>query len=118
MSQNFYYHYSTRENIQKIAQSGEIRPSTDTTRDAMLGPGVYLTSKPPQCSDRTLAKNNYGENASEREPRVESYIRIPKDQLPDVCCQRSGRDVCIKPGDAIDLSKVDYGVGDRKRYGR
>ena len=115
MSSNYFYHYSTSENIQKIVQSGHIRPSTCTTTDALLGQGVYLTSKPPQSSDTTLTQNNYA--AGTHDPRVESYIRIPQDQLPNAYCQRTGRNVCVNPG-PIDLSKVNYGVGDRKRFGR
>ena len=117
MSGNYYYHYSTHENISAMAQSGQIFPSTNTQTDALLGQGVYLTSKPPQTSDVNLSRNNYNGAAPAHDKRLEAYIRIPKDQLPEVSCLRNGRNVCVNPG-GIDLRKVDYKTGDRARYGR
>ena len=43
-SRNYYYHYTTSENAEKIWESGELQPSTDVTHDCLGGVGVYFTT--------------------------------------------------------------------------
>ena len=118
MSGNYYYHYSTPENVLSMVQSGQIKPSTNTTTDALLGQGVYFTTKPPQTSDAKLCQNNYNHDRDRGyDERLEAYIRIPQEQLPDTTCLRQGRNVCVNPG-SVDLNEVDFKVGTRARFGR
>ena len=56
------YHYTTEEGMKGITDSGYIKQSTNTVTDAMLGMGVYLTTKSPdRHTKRQIAMNNYGE---------------------------------------------------------
>jgi len=117
MSDSYYYHYSTASNIASMLDTGRINESVSPT-DTMMGNGVYLTTKPPQTGDAKLGQNNYdGAKRGDHDPRLEAFIRIPKDQLEGVVCQKDGRNVCVHPG-SIDLADVDVLAGVRKRYGQ
>ncbi len=48
MSDNkIYWHYTDDEGAKKIVESGKILPSIQNRGDAILGDGVYLTTKGP-----------------------------------------------------------------------
>ena len=118
----YYYHYTTASNLHKIMESGVLRPSKNSLRDALLGPGVYLTTKLPQTSDDRLSTNNY-DNARRgaHDERLQAYIRIPVGQLREnthFCRDLQERSVCVVRGaiDLRDMEGVVYGL--RKRYGR
>ena len=56
------YHFTDKEGYEAILESGKIKISISGLNDAAGGPGVYLTSIPPNGSFSKLqiAKNNYG----------------------------------------------------------
>lgn len=113
---SYHYHYTDEAGMKGILESGHIRPSTDTTRDAVLGEGVYFTQLRPNCPNDTLTSNNYGE-AGTMEEKTQFYFRIPTEDLPPGghCVNEGGRNLCVAPG-PIHLSEVKYVVKERKRY--
>jgi hypothetical protein len=110
------YHYTTAEGCEGILEDGFIRSSTDTTRDAVLGRGVYLTSLPPETDDWRLIKNNWD---GRRRPllsklhKVDYYIVFDSDDLPGVTKAAGKRDVWMVPYD-IDVEEVPCEVKVRR----
>lgn len=45
MASGPFYHYTTRESLDLIKSSKKLLPSLDSTRDALIGKGVYFTKK-------------------------------------------------------------------------
>ena len=109
------YHYTSDEGLAGIKCEGIIRSSTDTTRDAVLGKGVYLTSLPPSTKDSKLLKNNWDSSKksySTKQDNLTHYVEFEKKDLP--CAQKAEgcRDVWMVPHD-IDLNEVPYTVHER-----
>jgi hypothetical protein len=111
------YHYTSAEGCKGILRDGVIRSSTDTTRDAVLGRGVYLTSLPPTTDDWKLLKNNYDGNRKfllEQLEKVDYYIVFDSKDLHGVTKAQGSRDVWMVPYD-IDLDKVPCKVHVRRK---
>eukprot|EP01061_Rhynchopus_euleeides_P022844 TRINITY_DN37311_c0_g1_i1.p1 TRINITY_DN37311_c0_g1~~TRINITY_DN37311_c0_g1_i1.p1 ORF type:complete len:123 (+),score=23.32 TRINITY_DN37311_c0_g1_i1:81-449(+) len=115
----YLYHYTTKESAASIKATG-FRESTDTARDASLGPGVYFTAKKPQTSDKALLKNNYDGAAPTQKAKVESYVRVETAGMQTSELKRAsgGRNVYCAPAAAVDMSKANPVVGDRSRFGK
>ena len=112
------YHYTDASSLNKIANSGVLRPSTGPG-DAALGNGVYFTSKPPQSSNSTLLNNNYdGAARGISAQKVEAYVRVDASKVNAVSgVSRLNRDVWVVPTNSgLDLSKANPSGGYRKRY--
>eukprot|EP01127_Copromyxa_protea_P004532 TRINITY_DN14389_c0_g1_i1.p1 TRINITY_DN14389_c0_g1~~TRINITY_DN14389_c0_g1_i1.p1 ORF type:complete len:110 (+),score=17.30 TRINITY_DN14389_c0_g1_i1:265-594(+) len=92
-------------------------PSTNTTTDAALGVGVYFTTKPPQCSNQTLAKNNYNNTQPHFVERTQYYVRVPMDAVPGVQCVTGERKVCLASGSEPFSLPPGTKFGERKRTG-
>jgi hypothetical protein len=112
----YLYHYTSDEGLQGIQRDGVIRCSSDTTRDAILGKGVYLTSLPPSTKDRDLLKNNWDGSKrfySSKQENLSYYVEFAKRDLPHAQKSGGSRDVWMVPHD-IDLTKVPHRVYERK----
>lgn len=110
------YHYTSDEGLRGIQRDGVIRSSADTTRDAILGRGVYLTSLPPETKDTDLMKNNWDGNRnfySSKQDNLSQYIQFCKKDLPSAQKSEGSRDVWRVPND-IDLKTVPHRVHKRK----
>ena len=115
MSPGYYYHYTSRENLWKILKSGVIHASTDGMRDASMGPGVYLTRRPPKTPDHKLSWNNYDDSANRNDPRLEAFVALPVKALPSVRCLKQGRDVCFYPSDSeLNIQDIEFTYGVRR----
>jgi hypothetical protein len=107
------YHYTSSEGCAGILQDGVIRSSTNTTRDAVLGKGVYLTSLPPWTKDKKLINNNW-DGRTERLflnklDKLNYYIEFNSKNLPDVKKAPGKRDIWMVPYDII-LEEVPHEV--------
>ena len=60
ISKRYLYHYTNEQGLKGIKETGIIRPSTDTKKDAVLGRGVYLTDRAPNTGKPGIVTNNYG----------------------------------------------------------
>ena len=110
------YHYTSSEGCKGILSDGVIRSSTDITRDAILGKGVYLTSLPPSTGDWRLIKNNWDGKRRvllKKLDKVDYYIVFDSEDLPGVTRAAGKRDVWMVPYD-IDLDEVSCEVGVRR----
>jgi hypothetical protein len=110
------YHYTSAEGCKGILSDGVIRSSMDTTRDAVLGRGVYLTSLPPSTGDWRLVRNNWdGKRRTllRKLNKVDYYIVFDTKDLPGVTRATGKRDVWMVPYD-IDLDEVPCEVGVRR----
>jgi hypothetical protein len=106
------YHYTSAEGCIGILIDGFIRSSADTTRDAILGRGVYLTALPPSTDDWTLIDNNWDGNyqtflASLN--KLDYYIVFDSNYLPRLTKAVDQRDIWMVPYD-INLRTVPYQV--------
>jgi len=111
------YHYTSAEGCKGILKDGFIRSSTDTTRDAVLGKGVYLTSLPPSTDDWKLITNNWDDNRRtffSKLNQVDYYIVFDSEDLHDVTRAPGKRDVWLVPYD-IDLEDVPCEVHVRRQ---
>jgi len=113
---SYLYHYTSDKGLRGIQREGVIRSSADTTRDAVLGRGVYLTSLPPSTKDKALLKNNWDGSrkfSSTKQNNLDYCVRFKTKDLP--CAQKSGgsRDVWMVPHD-IDLKEVPFRVYERQ----
>jgi hypothetical protein len=110
------YHYTSEEGLRGIQRDGVIRSSSDTTRDAILGEGVYLTTLSPATEDTALVKNNWDGNKqfqSSKQENVSHCIQFSKKDLPSAQKSGGSRDVWVVPH-AIDLKNVPHSVHKRK----
>jgi len=111
------YHYTSAEGYTGILSDGVIRSSADTSRDAVLGRGVYLTSLPPSTDNWTIIKNNWdGKRRAllKKLNKVDYYIVFDSKDLPGVTRAVGKRDVWMVPYD-IDLDEVPCDVGVRRQ---
>jgi hypothetical protein len=100
------YHYTSFEGIEVVRRSGLIQSSTNTFKDAISGPGVYLTSLPPSTNTQQLAQSNWAANAGNaiQQNKLDYYISF------------RSVDVRISTGNSwlvphsIDLRKVPHRV--------
>jgi hypothetical protein len=107
------YHYTSSEGCEGILQDGVIRRSENTTRDAILGKGVYLTALPPWTKDKKLLKNNW-DGRSERRllgilDKLDYYIELDSKDLPEVRKAPGKRDIWMVPYDIV-LEEVPHQV--------
>jgi hypothetical protein len=109
----YVYHYSDKQGIEGIIESGLIKPSVDTVNDAIMGVGAYLTRVPPEESTEELVYNNYGRSIGKQ--KVKYYIEFPAEKLGDLWeLNKAGRNVIIKPGDeGININKKKAKIGKR-----
>ena len=99
------YHYTTKSSLNGIKADKVIYQSTRKQRDAVLGPGVYLTSlNPNDHSKKSIAANNWREGKDSRmtDGYLDYYIEI---QIDDdhrrlrKCHDRDDRDLYRFDGD-------------------
>jgi hypothetical protein len=112
------YYYTSAEGRKGIESEGIIGRSADTNRDAVLGPGVYLTSLPPSTDDWTLIENNWVAKRRKflrRMNDVDYYIVFDSTDLPGVTRAAVRRDVWVVPYD-IDVEEVPFEVYVRRDY--
>ena len=110
------YHYTSAEGYTGILSDGVIRSSADTSRDAVLGRGVYLTSLPPSTDNWTIIKNNWdGKRRAllKKLNKVDYYIVFDSKDLLGVTRAVGKRDVWMVPYD-IHLDEVPCEVGVRR----
>lgn len=125
------YHYTSADGCSGILSQGIIRSSKDTTRDAVLGTGVYLTSLPPTTDDWRLLKNNWDGSGTRLAETLllnkldclDFYIGISSAHLPRAKKAPGKRDIWMVPHD-INLNYVPHEIGVRgdnveiaERYG-
>lgn len=113
------YHYTSADGCSGIISEGIIRSSENTTRDAILGKGVYLTALPPTTADFTLLKNNWDGSRSRSRVaeslllnklnRLDFYIEFDSTYLPSARKARGKRDIWMVPHD-IDLDQVPHNI--------
>ena len=113
------YHYTSRAALDRILETGVIKPSRNAVTDAMMGAGVYLTPLRPNSKDSTLSQNNYdGSRIGRSDPRTEVYIGFWEHELDHLkCTDPRGRRVCVVPRPII-IDEYDYITGSRARFGR
>lgn len=105
------YHYTDSDSLSKIASSGKINKSTGPG-DCVLGEGVYLTAKTPNCSSKNLLANNY-DGAVGSATRVEGYVRVDADKVQARSGQDElGRNVWVVPGN-LDLGSANAKLSTR-----
>ncbi|KDR06373.1 hypothetical protein L798_04620 [Zootermopsis nevadensis] len=107
------YHYTSSDGCFGIISEGFIRSSKDTTRDAMLGQGVYLTSPPPWTDGKKIVMNNWdGQSESvflDKLDHINYFIAFDSRYLHFVRKASGPRDVWMVPYD-IDLDKVPHSI--------
>lgn len=107
------YHYTSSEGCHGILLDGVIRCSEDTTRDAVLGKGVYLTALSPWTNDNKLIKNNWDGNFEKailrKLDKLNYYIMFDSRDLPGVKKAKGKRDIWMVPYDIV-LEKVPHEV--------
>ena len=59
MTEEFFYHYTTKEAAKLIIFDGKILPSLNTNRDARYGEGVYLTTLEPGYGEAATKSSNW-----------------------------------------------------------
>lgn len=88
--------------------------SRDTTHDALMGEGVYLTDLPPSTPNNILLKNNYGQASSRNKERVEVCFRFRSSDIMGYSRRRFGdRVIYLYPAE-IDLTKTSCTVSKRE----
>jgi hypothetical protein len=110
------YHYTSSEGRKGILRDGVIRSSRDTTLDAVLGVGVYLTALPPETNTWVLLANNYDSRPEFYLTKLENVEYCIEFRMIDLPYAKKGggdRDVWMVPYD-IDLRKVQFRVWKRK----
>ncbi|CAH3167642.1 unnamed protein product [Porites evermanni] len=93
-----YYHYTDQRGVKGISKSKEIKASTDTTNDAVYGPGVYLTSMDPRNDPKDIIRNNYDDgprvvNNPKMAAKVENVVavKLDRNEVEKVYIQRPRR---------------------------
>ncbi|CAH1773186.1 unnamed protein product [Owenia fusiformis] len=93
------YHYTSEDGLKGIQSSMMIHESTDTTKDAMLGYGVYFTTMDPgQHSKEEILQNNYDSAIRAMHVKRMDYaieVEIPIGQLKE---NPGMRNVWVHPG--------------------
>ena len=115
-NEDHYYHYTSKKNARKIAESKKIIGSTKKNHDTLFGNGVYLTDMKAESYSRTqIAKNNYG-SQDDSYPKLEKVIDVilPNNEVKK--CDTS-RQVYLYPDD-LDLSKYEYSIKDANFKGK
>ena len=115
-NEDHYYHYTSKKNARKIAESKKIIGSTKKNHDALFGNGVYLTDMKAESYSRTqIVKNNYG-SQDDSYPKLEKVIDVilPNNEVKK--CDTS-RQVYLYPDD-LDLSKYEYSIKDANFKGK
>jgi len=105
MTEEFFYHYTTKEAAKLIISDGKILPSLKANRDARYGEGVYLTTLEPGYGEATIKNNNwdgYGVEVSKTKIGVFFEIQIPSSKVVRV---NNTRDIQIYKG---PLQLSDY----------
>lgn len=108
-----YYHYTDQSGVKGISKSKEIKASTDTTNDAVYGPGVYLTSMDPRNDPKEIIRNNYDDGPSvvnnpKMAAKVENVVAVKLDSN-EVQKVSNDRDVYLYKGD-LDLNKHEHKI--------
>jgi hypothetical protein len=107
--------YTTADGCKGILNDGCINRSADTTRDAVLGRGVYLTSLPPTTRDWELIKNDWDGNLwamLDKLDKADYYIVFGSEDLPDVMKAPGKRNIWMVTYD-IYLDEVPCKIGVR-----
>lgn len=110
------YHYTTKDGATSILQNRIINQSklTKRARDAVFGPGVYLTALSPEEGKLKIVMNNWG--ADERDAlemifggRVDYCIKVvfPSNDRNLERCQTTERNIYRYIGD-LYLSEYQY----------
>ena len=119
-TKDYYYHYTTSENKNKILNSKTITPHNPKRFSGNLGTGVYVTKHSPFHATKTQLRNDLygGSQSSNVDRKLNSYVAIHKRDL-----QKQGFDVQGYGGRSaykvdtkqqpINLNKVRYFSGDR-----
>jgi hypothetical protein len=110
----YLYHYTSSQGLRGILNDGVIW-SSDDTRDAVYGKGVYLTSLPPTTDIWDLLENNWDGSPQFYLTKLDNLdycIEFRKKDLPHVQKTGDSRDVWKVPHD-IDLGVVQFRVWKR-----
>jgi hypothetical protein len=113
----YLYHYTSSEGIEGIRSDGVIRSSTNTTIDAIMGKGVYLTSLDPSTKVDDLLHNNWDDGRKIYEIRLkdlEYFIRFNSDDLPKARRSPDSRNIWLVPHDIV-LNEVPHYVARRDK---
>merc|ERR1712037_136499 len=107
-STRVYYHYTDEESAKAIKKDGNIRKSTDTKKDAVLGEGTYVTKMPPTKSTTTIAINNYDGAATRAiaDKKMDGVFAMKlKPDAAKSLKKMNGRDVYCFPGKDINFTE-------------
>ncbi|GAB6032678.1 hypothetical protein CHUAL_011554 [Chamberlinius hualienensis] len=106
----YLYHYTNKENLQSILDSGVINPSQYY---AIHGEGVYFTKLSPKAGRKAIFKNNRGPISTNPAlyAKTSHYIRINTDYFPGVkkCSTGTGR----YGGRDVHIYKGNFKLGDQ-----
>ena len=98
MTEEFFYHYTSKRAAKLIIYEGKISPSLKANRDAIHGEGVYLTTLDPKQGKQTIKNNNWdGVAAIKTETDIEVIFEI---QIPSSKVVRANntRDIQVYKG--------------------
>ena len=108
MSEEYFYHYTTKKGGSMIFLSGKIKQSLASNGDAIHGDGVYLTTLDPNIGKEMVAKNNWDGVARSQECKMECYFEI---LMPSSKVRRAKdkRDIQVYTGNLI-LSEYKWSM--------
>ena len=94
MTNEDFYHYTTKDGAVDIFLSGKIKPSRGGNGDAVHGEGVYLTTVDPSMGRETVVNNNWAGSGRGSSDKLERYIeiRMPSDKVKRARDQRNIQD--------------------------
>ena len=102
----FVYHFTSEEGRDGILRDRRIKMSTNTTRDAYYGKGVYLTDVPPGGDDNELLRKLYGRAYQSKMKNIAVCFRFrARDLKPLVEAVEEKRKVYVTPAE-IDIDRV------------
>ena len=82
MSEEYFYHYTSKDAAMLIIHEGKILPSLKANGDAAHGEGVYLTTLEPGQGEETIKNNNWdGVAATKTKFEVFFEILIPSSKV-------------------------------------
>ena len=75
MSEEYFYHYTSKDAAMLIIHEGKILPSLKAKGDAVHGEGVYLTTLEPGHGEETIKNNNW-DGVAATETKIEAFFEI------------------------------------------
>lgn len=113
------YHYTDYCGKLGIDRDQVIKPTSQFSKYAHFGSGVYLSSIPPSEGTYKILRSNYANAPSQsRNPwtgnKCDYYFKFNADDLPGVRRVEPSRQVWLFPG-SINLKEVPYSQGETRK---